>query len=39
MPNEVDVELFSSLSFHNIYLMQFNGSGLLEALKILLSLY
>lgn len=36
MPNEGDVELFSSLSFHNIYLMQFNSSGLLAALRILL---
>lgn len=37
MPKEGDVELFSSLSFHNIYLMQFNSSGLLAALRILLS--
>lgn len=39
MPNEVDVELFRSLSLYNIYLMQLHGSGLLERLKILLSLY
>lgn len=39
MPNEVDVELFRSLSLNNIYLMQLHGSGLLERLKILLSLY
>ena len=37
MPNEGDVELFSPLSSHNIYLMQFNSSGLLAALRILLS--
>jgi hypothetical protein len=37
MPNEGDVELFRSLSSHNIYLMQFNSSGLLAALRILLS--
>lgn len=35
--NEDDVQLFTSLSFHNIYLMQFNSSGLLAALRILLS--
>lgn len=39
MPNEVDVELFRSFSLYNIYLMQLHGSGLLERLKILLSLY
>lgn len=39
MPNEVDVELFRSLSLYNIYLMQLHGSELLERLKILLSLY
>ena len=39
MPNEVDVELFRSLCLYNIYLMQLHGSGLLERLKILLSLY
>lgn len=37
MPNEGDVGLFRSLSSHNIYLMQFNSSGLLAALRILLS--
>ena len=37
MPNEGDVELFSSLSSHNIYLTQFNSGGLLVALRILLS--
>lgn len=37
MPNEGDVELFSSLCSHNIYLMQFNSGGLLAALRILLS--
>lgn len=35
--NEGDVELFTSLSLHNIYLMQLNSSGLLAALRILLS--
>lgn len=39
MPNEVDVELFRSLSPNNICLMQLHGSGLLKRLKILLSLY
>lgn len=39
MPNEVDVELFRSFSPYNIYLMQLHGSGLLEWLKVLLSLY
>lgn len=39
MPNEVDVELFRSFSLYNIYLMQLHGSGLLERLKVLLSLY
>lgn len=39
MANEVDVELFRSLSLYNNCLMQLQGSGLLERLKILLSLY
>lgn len=37
MANEVDVELFRSLSLYNNYLMQLRGSGLLERVKILLS--
>ena len=38
MPNEGDVELFGLLCRHSIYLMQLTGRGLLEPLRILLSL-